>query len=196
MTYTIVAIVVLVVIMLFVLLSRKPEQKGPAAGDKKPGTIEAKPKSIKPVPGAEPKAAEAAKKQAPSAGAISPAEAAAPSARSAPPTPTRDLAELRKGRAKARGETGFLGRLANLFAGKKDLDPTIADQVEEILLTGGSASTPGMSEAMERMTQKPVRLWNPIEKIPTELDPESEAELKAYGFQSAIALGLAARVNG
>lgn len=70
------------------------------------------------------------------------------------------------------------------------------NQVEEVLLTGGSANTPGMTEAMERMTQKPVRLWNPIEKMPMELDPESDAELKQYAFQSAIALGLAARVVG
>jgi fused signal recognition particle receptor len=50
---------------------------------------------------------------------------------------------LRKGLAKARGGDGFLGRLANLFAGKKELDPTIADQVEEILLTSdvGVATT-------------------------------------------------------
>lgn len=70
------------------------------------------------------------------------------------------------------------------------------NQVEEILLTGGSAGTPGMSEAMERMTTKSVRLWNPIERMPMEMDAESEAELRACAYQSAIALGLAARVNG
>ena len=129
MTYTIIAIVVLVVVVLFVLLSKKPEQAGPGPTEKK--TPEAKPKSIKPAPGPEPKAAEQAKKEAPLA-----AEALAakePAAKPAPPP--RDLAELRKGLAKARAETGFLGRLASLFAGKKELDPTIADQVEEILLT-------------------------------------------------------------
>jgi fused signal recognition particle receptor len=142
MTYTILAIVVLVVIVLFVLLSRKSDQVGPGPGEKKPAASEAKPKSIKPSSAAEAKTAEPAKKEAASAGRIPAAEAATPAARSAPPR-ARDLAELRKGLAKARGETGFLGRLANLFAGKKDLDPAIADQVEEILLTSdvGVATT-------------------------------------------------------
>jgi fused signal recognition particle receptor len=133
MTFAIVAIVVLVVIVLFVLMSRKPEEGAKAPGEKKPAAVEAKPKSIKPGAGApskvsEPPAAEAAE------GAAVAAEPGVPRPRSAPP-PTRDLTELRKGLAKARGQTGFLGRLANLFAGKKELDPAIADQVEEILLT-------------------------------------------------------------
>jgi fused signal recognition particle receptor len=142
MTYTIVAIVVLVVIVLFVLLSsKKPEQAGPRPGEKKSGAPQAKPKSMKPGP-AEAKPAEEAKKEALSAGRV-PAAEPAPAVRTAPPPPARDLTELRKGLAKARGEMGFLGRLASLFAGKKELDPAIADQVEEILLTSdvGVATT-------------------------------------------------------
>ena len=151
MTYTIIAIVVLVVVVLFVLLSKKPEQAGPGPAEKK--TPEAKPKSIKPAPGAEPKAAEPTKKEAPAS-----AEAAAakePAAKRGPPPP-RDLAELRKGLAKARAETGFLGRLASLFAGKKELDPTIADQVEEILLTSdvGVATTQTILARLREGLQK------------------------------------------
>ena len=69
-------------------------------------------------------------------------EKGAPAA-SVPAPAARDVSTLRKGLAKARSESGFLGRLAHLFAGKKDLDPTIADQVEEILLTSdvGVATT-------------------------------------------------------
>ena len=131
MTFAIVAIVVLVVIALFVMMSRKREEPGKAPVEKKPAAIEAKPKSVKPGPGPEPEAAAA---EAAAGAAVVAAEPGAVRPRSAPP-PTRDLAELRKGLAKARGQTGFLGRLANLFAGKKELDPAIADQVEEILLT-------------------------------------------------------------
>jgi len=132
MTYTILAIVVLVVIALFVLLSRKPEQ---AAGAKPGAAIEAKSKSVKPAPSAETKPGEPATKEGPTT-------AVADAGRSVPPT-ARDLAELRKGLAKARGQAGFLGRLATLFAGKKELDPAIADEVEEILLTSdvGVATT-------------------------------------------------------
>jgi len=68
---------------------------------------------------------------------------------SAHPAP-RDVAGIRKGLAKARAETGFLGRLASLFAGKKTLDPAIADQVEEILLTSdvGVATTHAILERL------------------------------------------------
>jgi fused signal recognition particle receptor len=127
MTFAIVAIVVLVVLALIVMMSRKREEPGKAPVEKKPAAIEAKPKSVKPGPAAAPEAAAAE-------AAVAAPEPGAPRPRSAPP-PTRDLTELRKGLAKARGQTGFLGRLANLFAGKKELDPAIADQVEEILLT-------------------------------------------------------------
>src|SRR5258708_3954445 len=151
MTYTILAIVVLVVVVLFVLLSRKPDQAPAAAGDKKSRAPEAKPKSIKPGPGPEAKTAEVAK--APSAAGLAAAEPAA-AARSAPPM--RDLAELRKGLSKARGESGFLGRLASLFAGKKELDPAIADQVEEILLTSdvGVATTQAILTRLREGLQK------------------------------------------
>jgi fused signal recognition particle receptor len=142
MTLTIVAIVVLVVIVLFVLLSsKKQEEAAPKPGEKKVGAPEAKPKSIKPAPAPEAKPAEEAKKE--SVGRVPAAEPAAPAAKPTPPPPARDFSELRKGLAKARGEMGFLGRLASLFAGKKELDPAIADQVEEILLTSdvGVATT-------------------------------------------------------
>jgi fused signal recognition particle receptor len=136
MTLTIVAVVVLVVIVLLVLLSsskKKPEQAAPKPGEKKPAP-EPKPKSIKPAPAAEAKPTEEPEK-AVSAPRVPAAEPAPPPAKSAAPPTARDLTELRKGLAKARGEMGFLGRLASLFAGKKELDPAIADQVEEILLT-------------------------------------------------------------
>jgi fused signal recognition particle receptor len=133
MTFAIVAIVVLVVIVLFVLMSRKPEEGAKAPGEKKPAAVEAKPKSIKPGAAAPSKVSEPPATEAAEGAAVA-AEPGVPRPRSAPP-PTRDLTELRKGLAKARGQTGFLGRLANLFAGKKELDPAIADQVEEILLT-------------------------------------------------------------
>jgi fused signal recognition particle receptor len=53
----------------------------------------------------------------------------APSVRAAP----RDLAGLRKGLAATRG--GFIARLATIFQGKKEIDPAIFEQVEEVLLS-------------------------------------------------------------
>ncbi len=137
MTYAIIAVVVLVVVVLFVLLSRKQEQGETQLPEER--RAGARPKSAKPAQlTAEERAreAEVGKKDARTV-----EEARA---RSVPaPGAVRDVAAIRKGLAKARSESGFLGRLASLFAGKKELDPEIADQVEEILLTSdvGVATT-------------------------------------------------------
>ncbi|MBV9946054.1 MAG: signal recognition particle receptor subunit alpha, partial [Myxococcales bacterium] len=63
---------------------------------------------------------------------VAPEQAAAPPA----PTPSRaprDVAGLRKGLAATRG--GFVAKLNALFRGKKEIDPTILQQIEEIMLT-------------------------------------------------------------
>jgi len=142
MTFAIIAVVVLVVIVLFVLMSKKPAEGGAPASQKKLDSTKTAAKSVRPEKGAA--KAEAGKEEPAAAAArsVRPEPTATP-AKSAPPAPPRDLSGLRKGLAKARGEAGFLGRLASLFAGKKELDPQIADQVEEILLTSdvGVATT-------------------------------------------------------
>ena len=147
MTYTIIAIVVLVVVVLFILISRK--SGGGEVGTSAPPTALPKPQAKPARPGApqaEPERAAAPKEAPPPAAAVpSPPRVAEP--REVEPeaatAPIRDLSVLRKGLAKARGDGGFLGRLAHLFAGKKELDPAIADQVEEILLSSdvGVATT-------------------------------------------------------
>jgi fused signal recognition particle receptor len=156
MTYAIIAVVVLVVVVLFVLISRKSSGDEAPAAEKQPTSLprpQAKARAETPsAPRAEAKSVETAKEAASTAAA---APAPPPSSLSeqltsgdvqvepvAPAAP-RDLTVLRKGLAKARGGDGFLGRLASLFAGKKEIDPTIADQVEEILLTSdvGVATT-------------------------------------------------------
>ena len=150
MTYTIITIVVLVVVVLFIVISRKwSGGAGPAA--EKPSLPKAQARPAGPAapsaPRADAKPAEGTKEAAAASAArqstAKQPAAAQPEAEPEPPPPPRDLSVLRKGLAKARGDGGFLGRLANLFAGKKEIDPTIADQVEEILLTSdvGVATT-------------------------------------------------------
>jgi fused signal recognition particle receptor len=148
MTYTIIAIVVLVVVVLFVLISRKSSGGAEPTPAEKPTSLpKSQAKAARPAAAPEPQPAEAPKEAAAvSAARVSAAKQPAAAERVAepePPPPPRDLSVLRKGLAKARGDGGFLGRLANLFAGRKELDPTIADQVEEILLTSdvGVATT-------------------------------------------------------
>lgn len=65
--------------------------------------------------------------------------------------------------------------------------------VDEVLLTGGSCGVMGLKDAMERMIGKPLEIWNPIEKFPMALNPQSEAELRASAWQCGVALGLAVR---
>jgi fused signal recognition particle receptor len=54
-----------------------------------------------------------------------------------------ELQSLRKGLAKSRNAEGFFGRLKGLFGGEKEIDPEIAEEIEEILLTSdvGVATT-------------------------------------------------------
>lgn len=107
----------------------------------------------KPAPKAE-KAAEPApsKTEKPSEAPVAPkpAEAVAPPElpKAAPPPPAapakekpaapsrkQDVAGLRKGLAKVRENEGFFGRLKALFTRKKELDPGIVEEIEEVLLT-------------------------------------------------------------
>jgi fused signal recognition particle receptor len=68
--------------------------------------------------------------QAPGALGVPPAaKAVTPSV----PVPKKDLAGLRKGLSATRG--GFVARLATIFQGKKEIDPAILEQVEEVLLS-------------------------------------------------------------
>lgn len=46
-----------------------------------------------------------------------------------------ELQSLRKGLAKSRQAEGFFGRLKGLLGGRKDIDPRIAEEIEEVLLT-------------------------------------------------------------
>jgi fused signal recognition particle receptor len=54
-----------------------------------------------------------------------------------PPPPSarakKDVAGLRKGLSAARG--GFIAKLSAIFGGKKEIDPAILEQVEEVMLT-------------------------------------------------------------
>jgi fused signal recognition particle receptor len=151
MTTSVAIVVALIVlaIVVFVTLSR---------GGKAGSQLQAPPAS-RPLPGApskpparrpsdRPEQREAAAK-APSAPPATPAEGGGPSARPAAPSTEgskagaappgtsvppakRDVAGLRKGLAASRG--GFVAKLSALFQGKKEIDPAILQQVEEVML--------------------------------------------------------------
>ncbi|WP_235879996.1 signal recognition particle-docking protein FtsY [Polyangium aurulentum] len=56
-----------------------------------------------------------------------------------PPAPSaprkKDVEGLRRGLTKAREKEGFFGRLKALFVGRSEVDPTLVEQIEEVLLT-------------------------------------------------------------
>jgi len=57
-----------------------------------------------------------------------------PSVPAPPPSrPRRDVSALRKGLAASRG--GFIARLRALVSGKKEIDPAILEQMEEVMLS-------------------------------------------------------------
>lgn len=139
----------------------------------------------------EPEAPAQAKPEAQPAQAAAPAEAAAPKeAATAPPqraeseaapapraqpakgAPTplpqrkRDVEGLRKGLSKAREDEGFFGRLKALFTGKKELDPRVVEELEEVLLTsdvGVKTTELLLSEVRDAVKKKqtadPDRAW-------------------------------------
>jgi fused signal recognition particle receptor len=57
----------------------------------------------------------------------------APAPQKEKPAPKRDVAGIRKGLAATRG--GFIAKLSAIFTGKKEIDPAILEQMEEVMLS-------------------------------------------------------------
>jgi fused signal recognition particle receptor len=111
--------------------SAKPEK--PAPPPKAEKAPEAKPEKV-----AEPRAEKSEPKaeKAPEAKPEKPAAPPPPPAKAEKaPARKRDVEGLRKGLAKVREKEGFFGRLKALFTAKKEIDPQIVEQIEEVLLT-------------------------------------------------------------
>ncbi len=81
--------------------------------------------------------------------AIIEAPAAAP-----PVVSKKDVAGLRKGLAATRG--GFMARLKAIFTGKKEIDPAILEQIEEVMLTSdvGVKTTQAILERLREKLSK------------------------------------------
>ena len=70
------------------------------------------------------------------------------------PPPKADVLGMRKGLAATRG--GFIARLTALFAGKKEIDPAILEQIEEVMLTSdvGVKTTQAILERLREALDK------------------------------------------
>jgi fused signal recognition particle receptor len=157
--------VVVAVILYFVFAKKKELPAGEAKKDEK--KLEAKP-AAKAEAKAEAKAAKepsvktkAAAEALPSADVVTEesereAESGGPApAEAAPGFSKKDVAGLRKGLAATRG--GFMARLKAIFTGKKEIDPAILADVEEVMITSdvGVKTTQAILERLrDRMNKK------------------------------------------
>ena len=139
-TIVVAAVIIAAVVLLLLLRGRGTAQlQGPAPGAKQVPPAAQRPKAS--VFGGETAAAtaqpEPSPRPAPQKPLPSGAPAAAPPPSAAPPSkkPAKrgDVAGLRKGLAATRG--GFIARLTSIFQGKKEIDPAILEQVEEVMLS-------------------------------------------------------------
>jgi fused signal recognition particle receptor len=148
-SFAIVVALVVLAVVAFVALTRGKggsQLQAPPASRPLPGPRSqppARPPSDRPAsrdaegkPASGPPPARDAASVRPPSGASGVPEAAKPGS-GAPPGPSlppskRDVASLRKGLAASRG--GFVAKLSALFQGKKEIDPAILQQVEEVML--------------------------------------------------------------
>jgi fused signal recognition particle receptor len=129
----------------------------PAPEPKKAEEPAPEPKKAEPAP--EPVAAPEPKK-----------EERAPAATPAPrPTRPGNVEGMRKGLAKSRAKEGFFGRLASLVVGKKEIDPALVSELEEVLLTSdvGVKTTEALLARVKDGLAKnelsdPARVWDAL----------------------------------
>jgi fused signal recognition particle receptor len=164
----VVALVIVAVTVLFLVRGRGPAQlQGPPMARSLEAAPSASPPKVttakKEEPLPSPPEAERPRRPPGPPGATTPEPAPAalaPDAKSsqalapAPARTPKDVAGLRKGLAATRG--GFIARLNALFQGKKEIDPAILEQVEEVMLASdvGPKTTHAilgrLREALER----------------------------------------------
>lgn len=165
--YVVIALVVAAVV--YFLFIRKPKELAPGEGAaaKKLEAAPPKPEAKKPEAKKEPAAPPAPPSKAPHRLSKPPLPEPLPSVdvirieESQPQQPVeapkgaliskKDVAGLRKGLAATRG--GFIARLTALFSGKKEIDPAILEQVEEVMLSSDvGVKTTGA--ILERLREK------------------------------------------
>src|SRR5262249_14419570 len=107
------------------------------------------PEKVAKAPVEAPPAVEEIPAPPPSEEIVAPPPAAPP-----PVVSKKDVAGLRKGLAATRG--GFMARLKAIFVGKKEIDPAILEQLEEVMLTSdvGVKTTQAILERLRDRMQK------------------------------------------
>ncbi len=219
MIYVIIAVVIIAVVAFF-LMNKKGEPQVPAAPQ--PEKLPAKaPTKSKPAPKAKPPEPdeddeaedeeddeEAPSAQAPQAN-VEPEpepdeeeEEAVSSGDGRPSLTARhDIKSLRKGLAKSRGSEGFFGRLKSLVSGKKELDASIAEEIEEVLLASdvGVKTTEALLERIRDGLSKgdlkdPDAVWDALREEASRI--LGVGEPGAFKMTGAPTVVLMVGVNG
>jgi len=138
MLYVLIAVVAAVV--LYFLFFRKNEAKEVAPPAAPPSKVKAKPASPEPAAPPPGPSQEISPPPPPSRKAtpsVRPSGMPAAAQPSRPPLGDRDVEVqgLRRGLSKARAADGLFGRLRALLGGKREIDASIASDIEEVLLT-------------------------------------------------------------
>jgi fused signal recognition particle receptor len=112
--------------------------------------------------------------------------------------PADDVAALRKGLTSTRG--GFIARLSRLFSGKREFEPAMLEQIEEVLITAdiGMKTTQRILDKLrDRMGKRELtdedRVWSAIREEARAILAESRGSLKLSKKPAVI---LVIGVNG
>jgi fused signal recognition particle receptor len=198
-----IAVAAVVAVALLIALRKRPElPREPQPGDTEQIATE------KALPST--RAAETREKRAPSEASTSidvdtdfeSAKPPPPPREVEPPRAARpaadEVATLRKGLASTRG--GFVARLAQLFRGKKQIEPGLIDEIEEVLITAdiGVRTTQRILDRLrDRMSKRELtdegRVWAAIREEAAEILSASSARLSLENKPSVI---LVVGVNG
>jgi fused signal recognition particle receptor len=190
------AIVVAAALWFFFANKKKEEDQLPPAAEPKklpekpkgePAKATPAPKSTRPEAA---KAPESAKRAGQAGGAAKEEEhdevevEEAPSLRPAAPSREapavsarkRDVMGLRKGLGKVREKEGLFGRLKSLFVGKKEIDPHVVEQMEEVLLTsdvGVKTTAALLEEIRDELSKNELadtdRVWDALRQRATRI---------------------------
>jgi fused signal recognition particle receptor len=138
------------------------------------GEPEAEPAEPEPAPAAHKPAARPREGVEPTPAAPEPERAPAQVIPFPAPAPARKGAALLPGLQRTRG--GFIARLGAIFAGKKEIDPSIVDEIEKVLLTadiGVRTSQKLLEELRSSLSRReladPEALWAFLRRRATEM---------------------------
>ena len=67
-------------------------------------------------------------------------------------------------------------------------------EVDDVYISGGSASVPGLKASFERIFDRRIQFWDPAENLEIKSDRIDVQELKDHRGQLAVAIGLASRL--